>query len=598
MTIMALTTNKSILDWIDEKAELVKPDSIVWIDGSEEQLEALRAEAVKTGEMIKLNEEKLPGCYLHRTKPNDVARVEDRTFICSRKEEDAGPTNHWCDPQEMYKKLYDIARDSYKGRTMYVIPFSMGPIGSPLAKVGVEITDSIYVVLNMAIMTRVGKAVMDALGDSNDWVRGFHAKCNVDKENRYICQFPEDNAIISVNSAYGGNVLLGKKCFALRIASYQGWKEGWMAEHMLILGLQNPKGEVKYIAAAFPSACGKTNLAMLIPPKYLRDKGYKIWTVGDDISWMRIGKDGRLYAINPENGFFGVAPGTNEKSNFNALESTKKGTIFTNVLHNLDDNTVWWEGLNKNLPTNAIDWKGEPWDPAKFDKADKSTCGAHPNSRFTAPAKNCPCISPEFDKGEGVPISAIVFGGRRAKCAPLVYQSKSWENGVFVGSAMASETTAAAAGAVGVVRRDPMAMLPFCGYHMGDYFQHWLDMGKKLGDKAPKIFNVNWFRTDDEGNFIWPGFGDNMRVLNWIIDRCEGKADATETAIGYVPKPEDIDLTDLDMDIDTLKSILTVDKDTWTKEAAEIEEHYKKFGDRLPKEIRNQLETLKANLNK
>jgi len=595
---MALTTNKSILDWIDEKAELVKPDSIVWIDGSEEQLEALRKEAVETGEMIKLNEEKLPGCYLHRTKPNDVARVEDRTFICSRKEEDAGPTNHWCDPQEMYKKLYDIARDSYKGRTMYVIPFSMGPIGSPLAKVGVELTDSIYVVLNMAIMTRVGKAVMDALGDSNDWVRGFHAKCNVDKENRYICQFPEDNAIISVNSAYGGNVLLGKKCFALRIASYQGWKEGWMAEHMLILGLQNPKGEVKYIAAAFPSACGKTNLAMLIPPKYLRDKGYKIWTVGDDISWMRIGKDGRLYAINPENGFFGVAPGTNEKSNFNALESTKKGTIFTNVLHNLDDNTVWWEGLNKNLPTNAIDWKGEPWDPAKFDKADKSTCGAHPNSRFTAPAKNCPCISPEFDKGEGVPISAIVFGGRRAKCAPLVYQSKSWENGVFIGSAMASETTAAAAGAVGVVRRDPMAMLPFCGYHMGDYFQHWLDMGKKLGDKAPKIFNVNWFRTDDEGNFIWPGFGDNMRVLNWIIDRCEGEADASETAIGYVPKPEDIDLTDLDMDIDTLKGILTVDKATWEKEAAEIEEHYKKFGDRLPKEIKAQLDTLKSNLEK
>ena len=595
---MALTTNKSILDWIDEKAELVKPDSIVWIDGSEEQLEALRAEAVKTGEMIKLNEEKLPGCYLHRTKPNDVARVEDRTFICSRKEEDAGPTNHWCDPQEMYKKLYDIARDSYKGRTMYVIPFSMGPIGSPLAKVGVEITDSIYVVLNMAIMTRVGKAVMDALGDSNDWVRGFHAKCNVDKENRYICQFPEDNAIISVNSAYGGNVLLGKKCFALRIASYQGWKEGWMAEHMLILGLQNPKGEVKYIAAAFPSACGKTNLAMLIPPKYLRDKGYKIWTVGDDISWMRIGKDGRLYAINPENGFFGVAPGTNEKSNFNALESTKKGTIFTNVLHNLDDNTVWWEGLNKDLPTNAIDWKGVKWDPSKFVKADKSTYGAHPNSRFTAPAKNCPCISPEFDKGEGVPISAIVFGGRRAKCAPLVYQSKDWKNGVFVGSAMASETTAAAAGAVGVVRRDPMAMLPFCGYHMADYFQHWLDMGEKLGDKAPKIFNVNWFRTDDEGNFIWPGFGDNMRVLNWIIDRCEGKADATETAIGYVPKPEDIDLTDLDMDIETLKGILTVDKETWTKEAAEIEEHYKKFGDRLPAELKSQLANLKANLDK
>ena len=446
-------------------------------------------------------------------------------------------------------------------------------------------------------MTRVSDKVFDVLGDSNDWVRGFHASCDIDPEKRYICQFPEDNTIISVNSAYGGNVLLGKKCFALRIASYQGWKEGWMAEHMLILGLQNPKGEIKYVAAAFPSACGKTNLAMLIPPKYLRDKGYKIWTVGDDISWMRIGSDGRLYAINPENGFFGVAPGTNEKSNFNALESTKKNTIFTNVALNLDDNTVWWEGLNKDLPTNAIDWKGNKWDASKFDKADKSTYAAHPNSRFTAPAKNCPCISDEFDKGAGVPISAIIFGGRRAKCAPLVYQSKSWENGVFVGSAMASETTAAAAGAVGVVRRDPMAMLPFCGYNMADYFQHWLDMGKKLGDKAPKIFNVNWFRTDDEGNFVWPGFGDNMRVLNWIIDRCEGKADAVETAIGYVPKPEDIDLTDLDMDMDTLKDILTVDKDVWTKEADEIEKHYEKFGDKLPQELRDQLANLKKSLN-
>ena len=591
-----MTNNKTVLDWIEEKKALVCPDKVMWIDGSEEQLDELRKIAVETGEMIKLNEEKLPGCYLHRTKPNDVARVEDRTFICSRKEENAGPTNHWCEPQEMYKRLYDIARGSYKGRTMYIIPFSMGPIGSPLAKIGIEITDSIYVVLNMAIMTRVGQKVLDTLGDSNDWVRGFHASCDIDPEKRYICQFPEDNAIISVNSAYGGNVLLGKKCFALRIASYQGWKEGWMAEHMLILGLQNPQGEIHYIAAAFPSACGKTNLAMLIPPEYLRKKGYKIWTVGDDIAWMRIGEDGRLYAINPENGFFGVAPGTNAHSNFNALESTKKNTIFTNVALNLDDNTVWWEGLNKDLPQNCIDWKGNKWDASKFDKKDKSTYAAHPNSRFTAPAKNCPCISDEFDKGAGVPISAIIFGGRRAKCAPLVYQSRDWENGVFIGSAMASETTAAAAGAVGVVRRDPMAMLPFCGYHMGDYFQHWLDMGKKLGDKAPKIFNVNWFRTDDDGNFIWPGFGDNMRVLNWIVDRCEGKADATETAIGYVPKPEDIDLTDLDMDMDTLKSILTVDHDVWTKEAAEIEEHYKKFGDKLPAELRHQLEILKKNL--
>ena len=592
-----MTNNKQVLAWVEEMKDLVKPDKVLWIDGSEAQLEELRAIAVSTGELTKLNEELLPGCYLHRTRPNDVARVEDRTFICTTKEEDAGPTNHWHDPAEMYKKLYNIARGTYQGRTMYIIPFSMGPIGSPLAKIGIEITDSIYVVLNMAIMTRVGAKVLETLGDSNDWVRGFHASCDIDPENRYICQFPEDNTIISVNSAYGGNVLLGKKCFALRIASYQGWKEGWMAEHMLILGLENPKGEVKYVAAAFPSACGKTNLAMLIPPKYLRDKGYKIWTVGDDIAWMRIGADGRLYAINPENGFFGVAPGTNEKSNFNALESTKKNTIFTNVALNLDTNTVWWEGLDKNPPENALDWKGNPWNPSMFVKADKSTYAAHPNSRFTAPAVNCPCISEEFDKGAGVPISAIIFGGRRAKCTPLVYQSKSWENGVFIGSAMASETTAAAAGAVGVVRRDPMAMLPFCGYNMGDYFQHWLDMGEKLGDKAPKIFNVNWFRTDDEGNFLWPGFGDNMRVLNWIIDRCEGKADATETAIGFVPKAEDIDLTDLDMDMDTLKSILTVDAETWKKEAAEIEEHYKKFGDKLPAELKNQLATLKANLD-
>ena len=591
-----MTKNPTVLKWLEEMKELLQPEKVVWVDGTDAQRDELRAEAVRLGELEALNQEKLPGCYLHRTNPNDVARVEDRTFICTTTKEEAGPTNNWCDPTEMYEKLYKIAKNSYKGRTMYIIPYSMGPIGSPLAKIGVEITDSVYVVLNMLIMTRVSTKVWDVLGDSNDWVRGLHSRCEVDPENRFICHFPQDNTIISVNSGYGGNVLLGKKCFALRIASYQGWKEGWMAEHMLILGLENPQGEVRYVAAAFPSACGKTNLAMLIPPEYLKKKGYKIWTVGDDISWMRIGEDGRLYAINPENGFFGVAPGTNEKSNFNALESTKKNTIFTNVAHVMDDNTVWWEGLNKNLPENAIDWRGNAWDPSKFDKADKSTCAAHPNSRFTAPAENCPCISEEFDKGAGVPISAIIFGGRRAKCAPLVYQSKDWVNGVFVGSAMASETTAAAAGAVGVVRRDPMAMLPFCGYHMGDYFAHWLAMGEKLGDKAPKIFNVNWFRTDDEGNFIWPGFGDNMRVLNWIIDRCEGKADAEETAIGFVPKAEDIDLTDLDFDLETLKSILKVDKDIWTAEAAEIEEHYKKFGDKLPEELKAQLESLKAAL--
>ena len=585
-----MTNNKSIKKWLDEQIELVKPEKVVWIDGSEEQLEELRKEACATGEMIKLNEEKLPGCYLHRTAVNDVARVEGRTLICTPTKEEAGPTNNWMDPGEAYKMLADIARDSYKGGTMYVIPYSMGPVGSKFSKVGIEVTDSIYVVLNMAIMTRVGKAVLDVLGDSDDWVRGLHCKCDIDEEKRYICQFPQDNTIISVNSGYGGNVLLGKKCFALRIASYQGRNEGWMAEHMLILGLENPKGEVKYIAAAFPSACGKTNLAMLIPPKYLRDKGYKVWTVGDDIAWMRIGPDGRLWAVNPENGFFGVAPGTNEKSNPNALASTRQGTIFTNVVHNLDDNTVWWEGLDKNPPKNALNWKGEKWDCTDGSK------GAHPNSRFTAPAKNCPCISSEFENGEGVPISAIVFGGRRAKTAPLVYQSRDWNNGVFVGSIMSSETTAAASGAVGTLRRDPMAMLPFCGYNMGDYFGHWLEMGEKLGDKAPKIFNVNWFRLDDEGNFIWPGFGDNMRVLLWMLDRCEGKVGAKETPIGYVPEIDDLDMEGLDISKETLADLLNVDKDIWKDEAAGIEEFYKKFGDRLPAELKKQLDELKARL--
>ena len=588
-----MTNNKTVLSWIDEMKALVNPDQVVWIDGSEEQLEALRKEACETGELIKLNQEKLPGCYYHRTAVNDVARVEDRTLICSRKEEDAGPTNHWKDPQEAYKMLYDIARGSYKGRTMYVIPYSMGPIGSPLAKIGVELTDSIYVVLNMAIMTRVNKKVFDVLGDSNDWVRGLHCKCNVDPENRWICQFPEDNTIISVNSAYGGNVLLGKKCFALRIASYQAKNEGWMAEHMLILGVENPKGEVKYVCAAFPSACGKTNLAMMIPPEGYRAKGYKVWTVGDDIAWMRPGEDGRLYAINPENGFFGVAPGTNMKSNPNALISTKKGTIFTNVARNLDDNTVWWESLDKNPPVNAEEWKGAHVNGPEYIAEGNKL--AHPNSRFTAPTANCPCLSSEFENPKGVPVSAIIFGGRRPDTVPLVYQSRSWNNGVFIGSITGSETTAAAAGAVGVVRRDPMAMLPFCGYNMGDYFKHWIEMGEILGDKAPKIFNVNWFRVDEEGHFIWPGFGDNLRVLEWMLKRCDGEVDAVETAIGYVPKAEDINLEGLDdFSIETLKGILEVDNAKWAKEAEGIEEFYKKFGDKLPAELRAELEGLKA----
>lgn len=596
MEAYTMTTNKKVLQFVDEAVALAKPDKVVWIDGSEAQLEALRKEAIASGEMIKLNDEKLPGCLYHRTKPNDVARVEGRTFICSRRKEDAGPTNNWMDPEEMYKKLKAIAKDSMIGRTMYVIPFSMGAVNSPFAKIGIETTDSIYVVLNMAIMTRIGQKVLDRLGDSEDVVRGFHAKCNVDENERYIVQFPEDNAIWSVNSAYGGNVLLGKKCFALRIASYQGKNEGWMAEHMLILGVEKPNGETKYVTAAFPSACGKTNLAMLIPPEVYTKKGYRVYTVGDDIAWLRVGADGRLYAINPEAGFFGVAPGTNEKSNPNALASTRKNTIFTNVAINPEDNTVWWEGLTKTPPARLIDWKGNPWTPDMKDADGKPVKAAHPNSRFTAPAINCPCISSEFEAPNGVPISAIIFGGRRAATTPLVYQSRSWDNGVFVGSIMASETTAAAAGAVGVVRRDPMAMLPFCGYHMGDYFQHWIDMGKKI-KVQPKIFNVNWFRTDSEGHFIWPGFGDNMRVLDWILKRCEETVDADETAIGYVPKPEDINLDGCGVDKETLKGLLNVDTETWKKEAEGIKEFYKKFGDKLPKELEDELSALESRLN-
>ncbi len=586
-----MTDNKFVLKWLEDMKELCKPDSVVWIDGSEEQLEALRAEAVSTGEMIKLNQEKLPGCYYHRTAENDVARVEDRTFICTPTEEEAGPINNWMAPDEMYKKLYALYDGSMKGRTMYVIPYSMGPIGSPFSKIGIELSDSIYVVLNMAIMTRIGQKVLDQI-KGDEFVKCLHAKKDVNPDERYIVHFPQDNTIMSVNSAYGGNVLLGKKCFALRIASYLGKKEGWMAEHMLILGIENPKGEIKYIAAAFPSACGKTNLAMLIPPEYLREKGYKVWTVGDDIAWLRIGPDGRLYAINPEAGFFGVAPGTSEKTNYNALQSTKKNTIFTNVPINNDDMTVWWEGLDKNPPENCTEWTGKKVNGKTYEGN-----LAHPNSRFTAPAINCPCISPEFENPQGVPISAIVFGGRRAKTAPLVYQARDWNHGVFVGATMASETTAAAAGAVGVVRRDPMAMKPFVGYNMADYFGHWIEMGEKMdADKAPKIFHVNWFRKDDEGNFLWPGFGDNMRVLLWILDRCEGKADAVESPIGLLPTTDDIDTTGLSISKEQLADLLSVDKKVWMEDVENQEQYFAQFGDRLPKEIKEELETLKNNL--
>ena len=586
---MALTENRHVTEWIDRCVALTRPERVVWIDGSEEQLSAIREKGIATGELTLLNPEKLPGCYYHRSALNDVARVESRTFICCDKQEDAGPTNNWMDPGKMKEILRGIYDGCMKGRTMYVIPYSMSIVGSPFAKYGIELTDSIYVVVSMAIMARVSTKVYDALGDSPNFIKGLHSTAELDETKRYIVHFPQEDSIFSVNSGYGGNVLLGKKCFSLRIASCLARDEGWLAEHMLILGIQNPRGEVKYVCGAFPSACGKTNLAMIIPPEIYRKKGWKCWTVGDDIAWLRPGPDGRLWAVNPEYGFFGVAPGTNAKSNPNALATASKNSIFTNVVLK-PDGTVWWEGLDKNPPRDALNWKGEPWDPSDGSK------GAHPNSRFTAPAYNCPCLSPEFDNPQGVPISAILFGGRRARTAPLVYQSRSWAHGVFVGSIMASEKTAAAEGQVGEVRRDPMAMLPFCGYHMADYWKHWLDM-EKLLKNPPKIFNVNWFRTDGKGNFVWPGYGENLRVLEWIFKRCDGEVEAVDTAVGYLPRPEDIDLSGMaGMTIDTLRGLLSVEPDLWRKEAQGIREFYKKFCGKLPKELKNCLEDLEKRL--
>ena len=610
-----LTKNPNVIKWVDEMVALTKPDQVIWIDGSKEQLDELTNEVCSLPDgnkdkMYRLNPEKLPGCLYHRTLPNDVARVEDRTFICCREKKDAGPTNNWMDPKEMKAMLTPMYDGVMKGRTMYVIPYSMGPIGSSLAKVGVELTDSIYVVLNMNIMTRMGADAFKNLGDtSNDFVRGLHSKADVDPEKRYIVQFPEENTIWSINSAYGGNVLLGKKCFALRIASYQGKNEGWMAEHMLILGVKKPDGEMRYITAAFPSACGKTNLAMLIPPAVYKEQGYEVYTVGDDIAWMKPGKDGRLYAINPENGFFGVAPGTNAKSNYNALASTMKNTIFTNVALNNADNTVWWEGLDKNPPVDATEWKGAKVNGPEFTSEIDPATGknkklAHPNSRFTAPAVNCPCVSPEFNNPDGVPVSAIIFGGRRASTTPLVYQSFDWVHGTYMGSAVSSETTAAATGAVGVLRHDPMAMKPFIGYNVGDYWAHWLGMGEKLGDKAPKIFNVNWFKQDENGNFIWPGFGDNMRVLDWIIKRVEGKVDAVETPIGYLPKKGDINLKGIEDEVtsEVEDKLLAVDVDLWKKEIAEMRRYYnddiKAKGGNIPQALYDELDKIEARLNK
>lgn len=580
-------TNEAVLIWVEEMKKLTKPDEVIWINGSEEEKKKLTKEALSLGELLELDQNKLPGCYYHRTAQNDVARVEHLTFICTTDKEDAGPNNNWMYPEEAYEKLGNLFDGSMKGRTMYIIPYLMGPVGSEFSKVGIEITDSIYVVLNMGIMTRMGNEVMKQLGDSSDFVKGLHSQGELDPEKRYICHFPEDNTIWSIGSGYGGNVLLGKKCFSLRIASYLGKKESWMAEHMLILGLENPNGDVSYIAAAFPSACGKTNLAMLIPP--LTQAGYKVWTVGDDIAWLRIGEDGRLWAINPEAGFFGVAPGTSMKTNPNALKTVRENTIFTNVVLT-DEKTVWWEGIDEEI-TSGWDWKGNRWTPESSEK------GAHPNSRFTAPARQCPSISPEWENPNGVPISAIVFGGRRAKVAPLVYQAFDWKHGVFVGATMASETTAAATGTVGVVRRDPMAMLPFCGYNMADYFNHWLEIGEKISN-PPKIFNVNWFKTDNNGKFMWPGYGDNLRVLKWILARCNGEVEAVESAIGYIPLEDDIDINGLSIDKKAIKDLLDVDRASWQAETRLQEEFFNIFGDRLPAEIKNQLRQLKARLSK
>ncbi|MDI9423298.1 MAG: phosphoenolpyruvate carboxykinase (GTP) [Spirochaetota bacterium] len=581
-----LTRHRGVLDWVDEVARLTTPDQILWIDGSEKEKDELAREAFSTGELIELNQEKLPGCVYHRTAKNDVARTENLTYICTSKKEDAGPTNNWMSPSDAYEKLGAIFRGSMKGRKMYVLPFIMGIPGSPFNKIGVEITDSIYVVLNMRIMTRMGTIAWKELGESGVFTKCLHGKADLNLDRRFICHFPEDNTIWSVGSGYGGNVLLGKKCLALRIASYLARNEGWFAEHMMIVGVENPKGEIAYIAGAFPSACGKTNLAMLIPPDSM--PGYKVWTVGDDIAWMRIGSDGRLYAINPEYGFFGVAPGTNYKTNPNAMETAKRNTIFTNVLLK-NDLTVWWEGMDGPAPDEGMDWKGDHW------TRDSTEPGANPNSRFTAPAGQCPSISPHWEDPEGVPISAFLFGGRRASLAPLVYESLDWRHGVFVGATMASERTAAQYGKLGEVRRDPMAMIPFCGYNMGDYFGHWLSMGKKL-THPPRIYNVNWFRQDANGKFLWPGYGENLRVLKWVIDRCFERVDAVKTPIGYVPKPGDIDIKGLDINAETMKGLLSIDQAEWKGELGGLREFFEKFGDRLPEEIWEEFAALEKRL--
>lgn len=581
------TKNTTLKSWVDEMMELCKPERVYWCDGSETEKTVLTEEAVKKGILIRLNQEKWPGCYYHRSNPNDVARVEQCTYICTPTEEEAGPTNNWAPPAKMYEKLHSLCRGAMQGRTMYVIPYLMGPAGSPLTKVGIELTDSIYVVLSMRIMTRMGALAYEQLGDGADFNRGLHCMLDVNPERRYIAHFPQDNAVISVGSNYGGNVLLGKKCLSLRIGSYLGRKENWMAEHMLILGVESPKGEKTYVAAAFPSACGKTNFAMLIPPDHF--KGWKVWTIGDDIAWMKPGPDGRLYAINPEAGYFGVVPGTNSKSNPNAVKTISHDTIFTNVALT-PDLDIWWEGKDGDVPAECLDWKGNRWTPESKEAA------AHPNSRFAAPMANNPALAPEANDPKGVPISAIIFGGRRAGTMPLVMESFDWIHGVYVGATMGSEMTAAAVGGLGQVRRDPMAMLPFCGYNVGNYFAHWLRM-RKLLKNPPRIYHVNWFRKDADGKFLWPGFGENMRVLKWIIDRCHGRVNAQESALGWMPSAQDFDLTGLkNFSADGLEKLQAINADEWRKEVISQEEFFLKAYPSLPKELVFQRELLLSRL--
>ena len=584
---MTTTRNPAVIAWINSQVQLCQPDQVHWCDGSEAERDNLTNQAVAQGILVRLNQEKLPGCYYHRSNPNDVARVEQCTFICTQMQEEAGPTNNWMAPKAMYDKLRGLCAGAMKGRTMYVVPYLMGPAGSPLTKVGIELTDSLYVVLSMRIMARMGQVALEQLGDSDDFNRGLHCMLDLHPDRRFIAHFPQDNAVISVGSNYGGNVLLGKKCLALRIGSYLGRNEGWMAEHMLILGVESPDGEKTYVAAAFPSACGKTNFAMMVPPPHF--KGWKIWTVGDDIAWMKPGPDGRLYAINPEAGYFGVVPGTNSKSNPIAVKIIQRDTIFTNVALT-PDGDVWWEGKDGPVPQECLDWRGQRWTPESKEKA------AHANSRFAAPMANNPSLDPLANDPNGVPISAIIFGGRRADTMPLVYQAFNWIHGVYIGATMGSEMTAAAVGGQGQVRRDPMAMLPFCGYDMGDYFRHWIVM-RKLIQFPPRIFHVNWFRKDSDGQFLWPGFGENMRVLKWIVDRCNGRANAVETPLGWVPYAKDFDLAGLkDYPPEKFDRVQNINYDDWRRELLQQDELFMKIYAHLPKELIFQRELLVARL--